>query len=155
MATPENPATRTTRRISPVSQHGTTVTISGYGVMFCGPSGSGKSDLALRLIDAGAKLIADDRTVLSVTENHIIASSPDSLRGKLEVRGLGIIDVAFQETTRLDLVVDLTQLDRIERLPEPDHYDYEGVKIPRIQLCAFEASVQAKLRLALSKLKQS
>ena len=137
----------------PSTQHGTTVAIGDIGVMLRGPSGSGKSDLALRLIDAGAKLVADDRTALSVADSRLIASPPEPLKGKLEVRGLGIVEVAYQDDVALGLVVDLTPLDEIERMPEPASFDHGGVSVPRIQLCAFEASVQAKLRLALSKLR--
>lgn len=134
------------------TQHATVVAVGGSGVMLCGPSGSGKSDLALRLIDAGAKLVADDRTVLTLENGHLIASPPEPLKGRLEVRGLGIVDVPFQTSIELGLVVDLKPLNEIERMPEPSRVEVEGITVPRIELCAFEAAAQAKLRLALSQL---
>lgn len=70
--------------------HATTIAIDGAGVLLRGPSASGKSDLALRLIDDGARLVADDRTVLALRDGIVEASAPPSIRGKIEVRGLGI-----------------------------------------------------------------
>lgn len=142
-----------TERPTADTVHGTTVAVGNVGVLLRGPSGSGKSDLALRLIDGGAELVADDRTVLRNNDGALMAFPPEPIRGKLEVRGLGIIDVPYRETARIGLAVDLTPLDQIERMPEQRFFVHDGVEVPVIQLCAFEASVQAKLRLALSNLR--
>ncbi len=130
--------------------HGTTVEIEGRGVLLRGPSGSGKSDLALRLIDGGAVLVSDDQTEVSLENGRLFASPPAVLAGLLEVRGLGIVPVAYCTRAPLALVVDLVdQSARIERLPDPDWAVLHGVSIPRLQLVAFEAAAAAKVRLAV------
>src|SRR3546814_14236208 len=70
--------------------HATTVALDGTGVLLRGPAGSGKSDLALRLIDQGARLVADDRTALALEGGRIIARAPETIAGRTEVRGLEI-----------------------------------------------------------------
>lgn len=107
------------------------------GVLIRGKSGAGKSDLALRLIDAGAVLVADDQVLL---ENKT-ASAPARLRGLLEVRGLGIVRLPFIEKTTIALTVDLCSAAEIERLPER----FDGV----MRLDAFCESAVAKIKLAL------
>jgi len=128
--------------------HGTTVAIAGKGVLIRGPSGSGKSDLALRLIDGGAELVADDQTALAVGAGHLVASAPDAIAGLIEVRGLGLVRLPHQPAAPLALVVELVTAERIERLPEEMRTAFLGVDVPTIQLCAFEASAAAKVRLA-------
>src|SRR5579862_2274925 len=95
--------------------HGTTVALEGEGVLLRGPSGRGKSDLALRLIDGGARLVADDQTELSRGPNGLIARCPASIAGKIEVRGVGILRVAAMPSAPIRLVVDLGLSDRVER----------------------------------------
>lgn len=130
--------------------HATTVLVDGLGVLIRGPSGSGKSDLALRLIDAGARLVADDQTAVEARDGRLWASPPASIAGKLEVRGLGIVAVPFAPSAALGLAVDLVPADRIERLPEPGTTVLLGVVIPILLLVPFEASAPAKLRLAVA-----
>jgi len=130
--------------------HATSVLVDGTGVLIRGPSGSGKSDLALRLIDGGARLISDDQTVLEARDGHLWASAPPSIAGKLEVRGLGIAVVPSIPSAALGLVVDLLPPDRIERMPEPSTAALLGVILPRLDLASFEASAPAKLRLAVA-----
>ncbi len=129
--------------------HGTTVAIDGAGVLLRGPSGSGKSDLALRLIDGGAKLVADDRTALRRCDEGLVASAPDAIAGRLEVRGLGVVRLPALERVALSLVVDLVEAAAIERLPEADVADLLGVAVPRLRLAPFEPSAAAKVRLAV------
>lgn len=117
--------------------HATCVEWFGLGVLIRGKSGAGKSDLALRLIDAGAALVADDQVLL---ENGI-ASAPARLQGLLEVRGFGIVKLPFAETTAIALTVDLCSADEIER--SPDRFD--GI----MRLDPFCASAVAKIKLAL------
>lgn len=114
-----------------------------------GPSGSGKSDLALRLIDEGARLVADDYTAVSIDEGAVTASAPESIRDLMEVRGLGILRLAACEPVRVVLVVDLAPPDTVERLPAPAATDIGGVSLPLLRLAAFEASAAAKVRLAV------
>ncbi|MHA1536435.1 MAG: HPr kinase/phosphorylase [Alphaproteobacteria bacterium] len=129
--------------------HGTCVSVDGAGVLLCGPSGSGKSDLALRLIDAGALLVADDLTRLIRTAEGLAALAPGRLAGRIEVRGLGIAAVPHIARARLALIVDLVGSEAIERLPEGLERRHLGIPVPLIRLDAFEASAAAKVRLAL------
>ena len=97
--------------------HATTVAIDGRGVLIVGPSGSGKSDLALRLIDRGAVLVADDRTVLRVEGGAVLASAPATLVGSLEVRGLGIVALPHLAEVAVAMCVELAR--DVDRLPPP------------------------------------
>lgn len=114
-----------------------------------GAPGSGKSDLALRLIEEGARLVADDRTDLAVVEGRLVATAPPAIAGKLEVRGIGIVDVRMAAEAPVVLIVDLRRADQIERLPERGVEGVAGVSVPRIDVAPFEASASAKIRLAL------
>jgi len=129
--------------------HGTVVDIDGAGVLLRGPPGSGKSDLALRLIDRGAALVADDRVVLAVDHGGLAASAPGRGAGKLEIRGLGIVRVPYLARAALHLVVDLVESGGIERLPKAAETVLLGVALPVLNLAPFEASAPAKVRLAL------
>ena len=128
--------------------YGTSVLISGAGVLLCGKSGAGKSDLALRLIDQGAVLIADDRVEVRVDQGKVMASAPASLAGLLEVRGVGLMRVPFAPAGELHLVVDLVEPGAVERLPEAEWATLAETRLPRLALAPFEASAPAKLRLA-------
>jgi serine kinase of HPr protein (carbohydrate metabolism regulator) len=129
--------------------HGTAIALNGEGILLRGPSGSGKSDLALRLVDDGAKLIADDQTELRDSGGAVRLGAPAVIAGRMEVRGLGIVAVPHQESAPLRLVVDLRAAAGIDRLPEPAWCRFFAYDIPRIELAPFEASAPAKLRLAL------
>lgn len=132
--------------------HGTSVAVNGVGVLIRGPSGSGKSDLALRLVDAGAKLVADDQTSVNWENGHIIMTSNALLEGLLEVRGVGIVAVPCVPRARLGLVVDLTPVGHIPRMPEKEFCDVMGVRVRRLRLPPFAASTVAKLRIAVASL---
>lgn len=129
--------------------HGTVVDIDGAGVLLRGPPGSGKSDLALRLIDGGAALVADDRVILFENAGTLAAAAPEQAAGKLEIRGLGIVTLPHSPRASLRLVVDLVTPDRIERLPKAAETVLLGVALPVLNLAPFEASAPAKVRLAL------
>ena len=129
--------------------HATTVQLSGQGVMLCGPSASGKSDLGLRLIETGAKLVADDRTNLTLSSNTIEASAPKEIVGKMEVRGIGIITFNPILKTRLALVINLIKASDMQRLPKIETTVILGVTLPLVRLCAFEVSAPAKVHAAL------
>lgn len=133
--------------------HATAVAVERRGVLLLGPSGSGKSDLALRLIDGGGRLIADDQVVLTRVQDRLIATAPPTLAGRIEARGIGILTLDGAQLWRrmpLALAVELTSPERIERLPEPATRDFLGIALPSIRLAPFEASAPAKLRLALA-----
>lgn len=132
--------------------HGTVVDIAGVGVLLQGPSGRGKSDLALRLIDRGATLVADDRYELRASSRGVIASAPERLYGLLEVRGLGILSVPAIKTTVVRLVVELVNSDTVPRLPEKSTTGLCGRKITCFALNAFEQTTAIKIELAASNL---
>ena len=119
------------------------------GVLLFGPSGAGKSDLALRLIDEGATLVADDQTCLSRREARLWAAPPEELAGRMEVRGLGILALPYLESVPLSLCINLTGLEKIERLPKPETRSFLGLSLSSLDLFPFEASATAKLRLAV------
>jgi serine kinase of HPr protein (carbohydrate metabolism regulator) len=129
--------------------HGTCVAIDGKAVLLRGSSGSGKSDLALRLIDEGAVLVADDQIELQRERNELIASAPPTIVGRMEVRGIGVLPMASVDSVRVAMVVELVTSDRVARLPEPCRCTIEGVELPVVALAPFEAAAAAKVRLAL------
>jgi len=131
--------------------HATCISLKNKGILILGPSGSGKSDLALRAImSRGAKLIADDRVDITLKNQSLYASSPAAIQGLLEVRGVGIVKFEPKLNQKIDLVVELVDNpSKIERLPEPDFYEYQGIKIEKIKLYPFELSALDKLELSL------
>lgn len=129
--------------------HGTCVIIDEIGVLLRGPSGSGKSDLALRLIDCGAKLVSDDQTRLVRVADRVIASAPATIAGFIEVRGIGPVPMAIEEGAWLRLVVDLKPTREIERLPEENGTSLLGMRLTWVVVDAFSASAAAKVRLAV------
>jgi serine kinase of HPr protein (carbohydrate metabolism regulator) len=138
-------------RLSSENLHASTVAIDGRAVLISGPSGSGKSDLALRLLDRGFKLVSDDRTILRRDGAKLIASAPDTIKGKLEVRGIGIVEMESASDVPVALVVELTS--DIQRLPD-DGRDrlILGASIPLINVDAMTASAPSKVAVALDRL---
>jgi serine kinase of HPr protein (carbohydrate metabolism regulator) len=131
--------------------HGTCVSIEGFGVLLRGPPGSGKSDLALRLIDSGARLVADDWAEVAVESGRAILTPPEPIAGLIEARGLGVLALGAETRAPLALVVDLVEPGAVERLPEPARCAIAGVEVPLVRLAAFEASASTKVRLALKR----
>ncbi|HVW75292.1 MAG TPA: HPr kinase/phosphatase C-terminal domain-containing protein [Rhizomicrobium sp.] len=133
--------------------HASCVAIGRSGVLLLGKSGSGKSDLALRLIDDGAVLVADDRTILSVEKGALYARAPASIAGLMEVRGLGIIRFPRRAKVRIALAVQLGR--EGARLPGPRFYRPPArlkpqIPVPEILLEAWPAATPAKIRAALA-----
>ena len=124
--------------------HATAVAIGGRAVLLTGASGRGKSDLALRLIDRGAVLIADDQVRL---DDALRASPPPTLAGLIEVRGVGIIALPWVEGVAVALIADLDAVP--ERLPEPMTRLLLGRAVAVVALAAHEASAPLKLERAL------
>jgi serine kinase of HPr protein (carbohydrate metabolism regulator) len=135
--------------------HSTAVALGDDGILFRGPSGSGKSELALRLIDEGARLVADDQTELRRFGAALRMSAPATIAGHLEVRGIGILRVPSVAWAALRLVVDLVPEAAVERLPEPRVCELEGLSFPLLALSPHSAATPAKLRLALRALRGS
>jgi HPr kinase/phosphorylase len=132
-----------------VMVHATCIAFDGHGILLRGASGSGKSDLALRAIDHGAQLVADDQVVLARDGADMIASAPASLHGLIEIRGVGVMRMDAAAQAKIALVADMTDPHTIERLPDRRHCDIDGVSLPWLALAPFEASAPAKLRFAL------
>ncbi|MGQ0665352.1 MAG: HPr kinase/phosphorylase [Pseudomonadota bacterium] len=128
--------------------HASCIELAGVGILLRGPSGSGKSDLALRLIDAGARLVADDRTDLALEGGRLIASAPAAILGRIEVRGVGLIAAPFVLRTEIALAVDLVGASEVERLPAARRLTLLGFEVALIALAPFEASAAAKLGFA-------
>ena len=137
--------------------HATTVSLAGLGVIIFGPSGSGKSDLALRLIGEGAFLISDDQTDLFLRDARLWARAPERIEGLIEVRGRGIVPCAVQAAACLSLAVQLVQT-APARLPAPTFWqpgDAAWPRLPLISLEAREASAAAKVRITLATLQKA
>lgn len=134
--------------------HATTVAINGDGVLIRGPAGSGKSDLALRLIDAGAGLVADDYTKLEIIDAKVFTSPPETISGIMEVRGIGVMHIGTSGKAPLAMIVDLVRHELIERLPEHLNTEIMGMAIPLIEVDPFEPSAAAKVRMALKAIKE-
>ena len=100
----------------PAIVHATTVALGDRGVLILGPSGSGKSALALHLMALGARLVADDRTILTSTPQGLVASCPPAGRGLIEARGVGILCAPTLDHVIIVLAVDLAQQET-DRLP--------------------------------------
>jgi serine kinase of HPr protein (carbohydrate metabolism regulator) len=138
--------------------HATCVAIrrgrSWRAVLLRGPSGAGKSDLALRLLETGARLVADDQTELVRRGSAVIATPPARIAGLIEARGVGIVRLAREQLVArapVALLVDLAHPEHIERLPEPASERLLDIDLPVLALAPFEASATAKLRLALTR----
>ena len=138
-------------RISAETLHASTVASSGRAVLITGPSGSGKSDLALRLLDRGFTLVSDDQTIVRREGDRLVASAPPNIAGKLEIRGIGIVDMEAVKDVPVALYVELTS--EIMRLPD-DRRERPvlGVNLPLVSIDALTASAASKVALALDRL---
>lgn len=144
--------------------HATCVAIDGQAVLLIGPPGSGKSDLALRLIDQPgfglggplktARLISDDQVILHKVGLKLTAAAPASIKGLLEVRGLGLVSVPVLESAPLALVACLARGGTFERLPDAEAMSqtYLGITVPLIHLDGVWASAPARIRAAIDAL---
>ena len=130
------------------------VSYKNAGILIFGPSGSGKSDLALRLImNKGCVLVSDDRTDLEEKDGGLQASCPDGIKGLLEIRGIGIKTMPFQASAAVKLAVFLENDNRkIERLPEREFYCFGHSAVEKITLCPFEASAPDKIVIKMDSL---
>jgi serine kinase of HPr protein (carbohydrate metabolism regulator) len=138
------------RPLSSETLHVSSVAKDGVAILISGPSGAGKSDLALRLIDRGAKLVSDDYTIVRRIGGRLIASAPSTISGKLEVRGLGILDFEPLSEAPVGLFVDLDM--PVERMPERvDTVVVAGIKLPAVAIDGHEPSAPTKVELALDR----
>ena len=152
MGLPETQARATTASgaAAAIWLHATCIELSGKGVVLLGASGSGKSDLALRLIDLGARLVADDQLAVERRGDRLFGRPAETLAGLLEVRGFGIVKLPWCAVCSLGLAVELDPDGSLPRLPEPGGYDLLGVRLPHLRLDPRAPSACAKVRLALA-----
>lgn len=144
-----------------VQIHATAIALDDRAALILGPSGSGKSDLALRCILQGAwidgrhclgQLVADDQVIVEETVRGLIARPPDAIAGRIEVRGVGIMEVPHAATARLVLAVELAEPVAIARLPDPQPaMSLLGAEIPLVRVAPFETSTHLKVLLALAR----
>jgi serine kinase of HPr protein (carbohydrate metabolism regulator) len=138
-------------QVSAETRHATSVAIGGNALLITGASGSGKSDLALRLIDRGAVLVSDDYSVVQRRGAELWATPAPNIVGKMEIRGIGIVDEPHLPEARLRLIVALS--DTFHRFPmEEQHEQILGIRLPIIPLAPFEASTPIKVERVLARL---
>ncbi|MGR6327834.1 HPr kinase/phosphorylase [Sphingomonas sp. XXL09] len=133
--------------LSSETLHATTIAIDGRAVVLEGPSGVGKSDLALRLIDRGAALVSDDYTVLMRRGDMLVARAPDTIRGQIEVRGVGILTLPNVAEAPVALIVRLG--DEPVRMPERRVRRIAGVPVRELAFDAAFPSTPIKIEWAL------
>jgi serine kinase of HPr protein (carbohydrate metabolism regulator) len=138
-------------RLSSETIHASTVANEGRAVLITGPSGAGKSDLALRLLDRGFTLVSDDQTIVRKDGNKLIASAPPTIHGRLEIRGIGIVEMETVSDVPVALFVELTS--DIQRIPDDSRERLVlDVSIPLISVDAMTASAPSKVAVALDRL---
>jgi HPr kinase/phosphorylase len=133
---------------------GVAVAIDGHAILLRGPSGSGRSDLALRLIDEGASLISDEQVELHRDGDRLLVGAPQlmppPLKGYIEARGVGLVAVKhITGSLPLAWVIDMADAREIERMPAAETAEYLGITAPLLKLDPFAVSATAKLRLAV------
>ena len=144
---------------APQLVYGTCVALGRIGALLQGPSASGKSDLALRFAlqtppELGAALVADDQVLVSREEGRLIARPPESIAGRIEVRGIGIVTLPHRHEAELRLLItlvdDFADVPRLPRWGE-DRTEFCGLSLPLLTMAPFEPSSCLKLRLALER----
>ena len=132
--------------------HSTSVVIEDLGILIRGQSGSGKSDLALRLIDSGATLISDDLTICKKIGDYLYLYPHSNTKGLLEVREIGIMTVPYVENIKLTLVVELVE-EEFERIPGMMSCSILGMKFPKIKIFGKSSSAVAKIKIKLNQIR--
>lgn len=147
---PENVSEQDTRQDF-TQLHATSVVVDGVGVLITGPSGTGKSDLALRLMEMQrARLVADDQVVVqNHGDGYLIASPMAGYGGMIEVRGIGIVRYPYNDRALISMVVGLANVTDIDRLPEDDFTEILGVTLPLVRIDPALPSAVARLMAAI------
>jgi HPr kinase/phosphorylase len=136
--------------------HASVARLGRHGILIRGASGSGKSSLLLSLLDgnpAGAHLVADDRAHLAAECGRLVASVPEAIAGKMEIRGVGIMEWPYVSPVAVDLVVDLLPLEQCPRLPSEDESRVvlEGIAVARIFVATGAHDGAARVKAALDR----
>lgn len=147
----------------PDTTHATLVQLFGFGVLLRGPSNSGKSSIALRLLDEAEQsrtpcaLIADDQVIIASKADHLVGKAPDNLFGKIEIRGVGIINIQAHHECMIDLVVDLVPPQSLERMPDEklDYVTIFGVEVRRIFIAERNPDASVIIRTILKALPEA
>lgn len=132
--------------------HANCIGIGEHALLLRGASGSGKSSISLRLINAGAFLIADDRTDVTARDGRLIATAPPTIAGLCEVRGIGIVrGLPYRDQGDVRVLIDLVEdCDLVDRMPDYASEEICGITVPRWTLCASDLAIEAKIRIALA-----
>lgn len=137
--------------LSSETVHASAVSIGGRAVLIAGRPGSGKSDLALRLIDRGAVLVSDDYTIVTRSGRRLLASAPETIRGRIEIRGIGLVEMPSE--TGVPVAVMINVDDPVPRMPEPGQTRLLAeIAVPLFTLAAHEASAPIKVEQILKTL---
>jgi len=137
--------------LSSETVHASTVSIGGRAVLISGRPGSGKSDLALRLIDRGAVLVSDDYTIITRSGKRLLASAPETIRGRIEVRGVGLVEMPHETAVPVALVVEIDE--PVPRMPEAGRTRLvANIAVPLFALAPHEASAPIKVEQVLKTL---
>lgn len=145
----------------PTLLHATAVALQGvdssqpdmfWAVLLRGAPGAGKSDLALRLIEGGGRLVSDDQVSLSLAQGLVYASAPETIKDMIEVRGVGLVREPALARAPVALILDLVPREEVARLPDAEMADLLGLALPVLKLYPFEASAPMKVKVALRSL---
>ncbi len=153
-ATTKMPNTRKSPGLS--NLHGSLVQIDGKGILITGRSGSGKTSLALGLIETAkchggtAFLVSDDQVLVETTRDSVMGMAPSSIVGKIEIYGFGIVPKEYIPSSRIHLVVELVDDEKLERMPEPATHAIGECVLPMI--CAPVRHENLAVRIVMAKL---
>lgn len=132
--------------------HATLISFQNNGILLIGKSGTGKSDLALRMImEKNAVLVADDRVNIENIDGNLYGSAPKEILGKIEIRNVGIAQLKTKPKEKICLCVELCDdRNQLERLPEEEYADFLGVSVTKIKLYPFDCSIICKIIAKIS-----
>lgn len=148
MAAAPAPGTPGSSPDTPFSLHASTVALADRAVLIMGPSGAGKSALALNLMALGATLVADDITLMWRVGNKLMADAPDTIRDRIEARGVGILNAPSTGPMRVRLCIGLDTMEA-DRLPPHRRHEVLGIELPVLHnpgMGCFPAAIMQYLR---------
>ncbi len=122
------------------------------GALVLGEAGAGKSDLMLRALLLGFRLVADDRTRVWRSGQGLFGRAPEPIADLIEIRGLGVEAEAALPLAEIVLALRCQAAEGLERMPDPESEQFAGVRVPVLRIHALDASTPAKLGRALNRL---